>query len=441
MGRTIMLLRLGVKYLYCYRRRYGFLMAALVFSFAMVTLITSLKDGMHSNLYHTAQLHYSGDIVAMGYEANAAQIHHLGQEELSALHRAAQAAGIKPSRTVLRTLNFQTSIVHFNGVAVQLRYLTGCDWDDERDLFSRMTFDETPDLSPGDDGIFLSKATAQILGVLMGDSVLIEAETRYGQKNTQTFIVKGIIHDSSIFGYYKAYVSRVSLNRLMLFDDEDASMLGFFFDDMQAINTQAFNHKRARLHEALTGNVQLNPLVHNREEFARELRRANEGITVSLYTLAVYLSEVSNLLAAMNIMTYFLYGIMLVIILVSVAVTYRLILYERTQELGTMRVIGFYGKDLRLVLWAEIAGVGAVSLALGFVLALALSWGVSRLSFSWFPSFEIFMRDGKLTALYLPATVLVNIAAVFMLLAVAVLFPSFRASRKSLPALLRGEPL
>ena len=440
MGRTLTLLRLGVKYLYCYRRRYIFLMAALVFSFAMVTLITSLKDGMRSNLYHTAQLHYSGDIVAMGYASHSVQMHRLGQAELAALHEAVKVADIRPSRTVLRTLHFQTGIAHFNGATVLLRYLTGCDWDEERELFSRMTFDETPDLFPGDDGIFLSKATAQILGALMGDSIILEVETQYGQKNTQAFIVKGIIHDTSIFGYYKAYISRLSLNRLMLFDDDDASVLGLFFEN-ESTDAQTINRKRARLHEALEGRVQLHPLVNNREEFAKERRPPSSGIAISLYTLAVYLSEVSNLLAAMNIMTYFLYGIMLVIILVSASVTYRLILYERTQELGTMRAIGFYGKDLRLVLWAEIAGVGAISLVLGFALALALSWGISHLSFAWFPSFEIFMRNGKLTALYLTGTVLVNMAAVFLLLAVAVLFPSFRASRKNLPALLRGEPL
>jgi len=172
-----------------------------------------------------------------------------------------------------------------------------------------------------------------------------------------------------------------------------------------------------------------------------ERDRPWEGIRVFLYTLPVYLSEISNLLEAMNIITYLLYVMMLLIILVSAAVTYRLILHERAKELGTMRIIGFYGSDLRLVLWTEVFVIGLISLIAGFILAQILSWAVSLLSFSWFPGFEIFMKDGKLSPLYLPKTMFVNILLVFIVLFVMALLPSIRASRKNLPELLSGEPL
>jgi ABC-type antimicrobial peptide transport system permease subunit len=132
---------------------------------------------------------------------------------------------------------------------------------------------------------------------------------------------------------------------------------------------------------------------------------------------------------------------MLLIIFVSAAVTYRLILHDRTRELGVMRALGFYGSDLRLVLWAEIFAVGIISLIAGFLFALILNWLVSFLSFSWFPSFEIFMKNGKLEALYLPKTMLVNAASLFLVLFAMALFPSFLASKKNLPGLLSGEPL
>jgi len=160
-----------------------------------------------------------------------------------------------------------------------------------------------------------------------------------------------------------------------------------------------------------------------------------------LYTLPVYLSEISGLLDAMNILTYLLYVMMLIIISVSAAVTYRLILHERAREMGVMRVIGFYGADLRLVLWSEVLVIGVISMAAGFLLALVLGRAVSLLSFSWFPGFEIFTRNGRLMPLYLPSTTLTNIAFICIVLFVMALFPSFRASRKNLPGLLSGEPL
>ena len=435
MEKFFILFRLGIKYLYRYRRRYGFLMAALIFCFAVVTFITSMRDGMYDNLYHAAQSHYAGDIVVAGYNSGYAQRHHLGQREISSILSAADAVGINPRYTVMRTLHFENATLHFHGFAVPVRHLIGSDWDGEEHLFSRKTFYQPPHAF-NDDTIILSLPKAQMLNARMGDSVLLEIETRWGQRNTGIFIVDGIVRDASVFGFYKAYVSRLTLNRLMLFDDHDTSSIGFFLHD-----TNRAEQKRQRLHEALAGELQVLPLVHDRDGFFRERRRLQYGTNVAVYTLAVYLSEVADLLNAMNLVAYFLYGMMLLIILVSAAVTYRLILHERTRELGTMRAIGFYGADLRLVLWVEIIGVGIFSLAAGFLLARVFSWGVSLLSFSWFPSFEIFMRDGRLTALYLPGTTLINVISVFLLLLVVTLFPSFKASWKNLPGLLSGEPL
>jgi len=436
MEKNFTLLKLGIKYLYRYRRRYGFLLAALIFGFAIVTLITSLKDGMYEGVYLTAQAHYAGDIVAAGYSSDPAQTNHMGRNEKAAVLDAAGAIGIDPRYTVLRTLHELSGIVHYNGVAVPLKYIIGCDWEGEAHLFGKMTFDEPPEPLMGDNGIILSVPAAQMLGARMGDSVILETETRYGQRNTGPFIVKGIVRDTSIFGYYKAYVSRLSLNRLMAFDDNDCSLIGFFLNDPGTAE-----QKRIRLQEALAGRVRLGPLINNREEFRREKSRRGDGDFVFLYTLPVYLSEVADLLNAINIVTYFLYGMMLLIILVSAAVTYRLILHERTRELGVMRAIGFYGSDLRLVLWIEIIAVGSISLIAGFMLAGVLSWLVSLLSFSWFPGFEIFLQNGRLIALYLPQTTLINIALLFFVLIALALIPSFRVSRNNLTKLLSGELL
>jgi putative ABC transport system permease protein len=438
MEKFLAVFKLGLKYLYRYRRRYGFLMAALIFGFAVVTFITSLKDGMYDNVYYSAQSHYAGDIVAIGYDINTSRdyAHHLGQDEVSAILNAADQAGINPKYTVLRTIYGSDGIIHFNGNAIQLKYLMGCDWDKEAHLFNKLNFEEPVNSILGNEDIIISVPIAQQLGAKMGDSIILETETRWGQKNTGVFIIKGIVKDTSIFGYYKAYVSRLSLNRLIDFNDGDCSSIGFFFDEPGAAE-----QKRRQLQNVLSKQIQTGPLVYNRDQMALERDRPWEGVRVFLYTLPVYLSEISNLLDAMNIITYLLYVMMLIIILVSAAVTYRLILHERAKELGTMRIIGFYGSDLHLVLWTEVLVIGFISLIAGFILAQILSWAVSLLSFSWFPGFEIFMKDGKLLPLYLLRTMFVNILLVFFVLFVMALLPSIRASRKNLPGLLSGEPL
>jgi putative ABC transport system permease protein len=140
----------------------------------------------------------------------------------------------------------------------------------------------------------------------------------------------------------------------------------------------------------------------------------------------------------MNIVTYFLYAMMLIIMMVSALVTYRLILHERRRDLGTMRAVGFYGADIRFVLLLETFGLVLASLAAGVFLLLFFQWLVTFIPFTWFPSFEIFLEDGKLGTLYVPRTVAVNVLAVLVSLFLAAAAPVYRSSREPLPNMLNG---
>jgi ABC-type lipoprotein release transport system permease subunit len=437
MEKLFALCKLGINYLYRYRRRYIFLFAALTFGFTVVTFITSSKDSMYDNVYYSAQSHYAGDIVAVGYNSRyGGRIHFLGENEISAVLDAAKESGINIKHTLLRTLLTEKGVIYFNGNAVVQKYVVGCDWEEEQYLFSKMEFEAPLNESAAEDTIILSSPVASRLGAAVGDSVILEVETVRGQKNTGVFIVNGIVKDASLFGYYKAYVSRKTLNRLLLFNENVCSLAGFFLD-----KPSVAEKSRRLLHEVLSEKMQTGSLVYNREEMDREVDWSWSGIKVFLFTMPVFLSDVSNLLEAMNIITYFLYGMMLIIIFVSAAVTYRLIIHERAREIGVMRSIGFYGADIRLVLWTEVTALGVISLFAGFILARLLSYAASFLSFSWFPSFEIFLKGGKFSSLYLPETILFNVVLIIFILAAAVVFPSFRASQKRLPSLLSGEPL
>ncbi|MDR1635896.1 MAG: ABC transporter permease [Treponema sp.] len=427
------LTRLAGKYLIRYRRRYLFLFLALSFGFGIVTLMTSVKDGMYQSVYNSAQGHYAGDIVALGYDKGLAAAPYLDRENMDAVLKAAEAVKLNPVHSVVRTISGERGVLYYNGAAVRLKYVIGADWDREAAYFDRLDYLERRD-SFERDGILLSALVAEELGARLGDRLILELDTRGGQKNTGVFIVNGLVKDSTIFGYHKVYIPRLALNRLLLFEDDECSSLGFFLSDPGEAEK-----KRAVLQLELSKTAQTSPIVKDREELLREQDQSWEGIKIFVLTIPVYLSEVADLLGAMWIITYFLYAMMLLIIFVSALVTWRLVLRERSRELGTMRAIGFYGADLRYILLVETLGLALVSLTAGFFLSLFFSWLVTCIPFSWFPSFEIFMKDGKLRSLYLPGTMLVNIAAVFAILIAAVWGSAFRASRDHLPEMLSGR--
>jgi ABC-type lipoprotein release transport system permease subunit len=430
----VKLFQLALKYLWRYKRRYLFLFLALSFGFTIVTLITSFKDDMYENVYKSAQDHYAGDIVVAGFDKDSANHFHLSRHEIEAVYASLENIGISPIHTVERTHFGDNGILYYNGAVVRLKYVIGVDWDNEASYFNSLDYRSPLDVSEAaGDSIVLSQPVADLLGARQGDSLILEIDTRHGQKNTGVFIVKGIVYDSSIFGYYKAYVSRLTLNRLLLHDDNDAYMVGIYLADRQGAE-----RKRLLLHNELSRHIPVGPLVKDRDELIKETKGSWKGIIAYVISLPVYLSEISDLLGAINIITYFLYGMMLLIILVSAAVTYRLLLHERAREMGTMQAIGFHEEDLRLVLIIETFALACVSIAAGFMLTFFLSSLVSFVPFSWFPGFEIFLKNGKLRSLYLPETVLVNITAILGMMLIAVSVPAYRSLRSPLPRLLAG---
>ncbi|MDR1971510.1 MAG: ABC transporter permease [Treponema sp.] len=427
------LIILSVKYLVRYRRRYFFLFLAISLGFGIVTILSAVKDKMYANVYNSAQDHYAGDIVAVGYDHDLSDIRHISANAKAEIYRAMEAVHLESPLVVERTHFPQEGVVYFNGNAVRLKYVIGVDWDVEASYFDSLNYQARLDIPPGENTIYLSAPVAALLNIRAGDSLTLGVNTIYGQKNTGTFIVGGIVEDATIFGYYKVYIDRVILNRLMFIADEDCSIMGIFIKDQRDVEK-----KRTLLQAYLSERIQTGPIVHNRDELIRESTAPHGGIRIFLITIPVYLSEVADLLDALNIVTYFLYIMMLVIMMVSALVTYRLILHERYRELGTMRTIGFYGADIRFILMLETFGLALASLAAGMILALFFHRLVTFVPFTWFPSFEIFLEDGKLGALYLPRTVAANILAVFASLFLAAAVPVYRSSREPLPDMLRG---
>jgi ABC-type lipoprotein release transport system permease subunit len=427
----ITLLQVALKYLYRYRRRYIFLFLALGFCFCVVTMVTSVKDGMYENVYNSAQSHYAGDIVVVGNRKMMLRsVFYLAKDSINKILQTIQ--NINPDRIVLRTHFSDKGVIYFNGKSVRMKYVIGVDWDNERAYFDSVQYRRRAKQSAAGDSIILSAPVAEELGINIGDSLVLEVDTISGWKNTGVFIVGGIAEDTTIFGYYKLYLSRVSLNRLLLYGDEDCSHIGFFFNGRKNIE-----QKRIKLQNALLSEgINLAPLVKDREELEREMNIPWLGVRAFIITIPIYLSEIADLLNAIDIVAYFLYGMMLLIIFASAGVTYRLILHERTRELGTMMAIGFNAYDVRFVLFIETFALGIMSLITGYIIALILNWASGFLSFSWFPSFEIFLKNGKLDALYLPKTIITNVVTSFCMLSLAAWIPVFNLSRNSLPQML-----
>jgi ABC-type lipoprotein release transport system permease subunit len=426
--------KISARYILRYKRRYVFLFAALVFGFCIVTVIISLKDGMSQAVYDAAQGHYAGDIVFAGKHYGYGFSAHIDSATADTIIDTVKSSDIDLQNIVLRTLYISDGFLHFNGNPLEIKYLVGVDWETEKPYFDSLNWTDKSDTHKfSGNSIVISTPIASALGAREGDSVIVEIENRSGQKDTTVLIVDGIISDSSIFGYYKAFVDRRMLNNIIGMGENDCSTIGLYIakkDKTEKI--------RSILQKDLEGKIPLLPLIYNRDQWSDAEKSFNDGLKVIIITLQVYLSEVSQMLQALNLISYFLYFMMLLIIMVSASVTYRLILRERIKEIATLRAIGAKENDVRGILICESLILSSAAVVGGFLLSLAVLYLMSFISFSWMPSFEIFLKDGRLNAVFHLQALLKNISAIYIVVMAAVYFPALNASRAPLARILSG---
>ncbi len=423
---------LAAKYLYGHFRRYVFLLIALAFGFAVITTMTSLKEGMSSSVYRAAESHYAGHIFVLGFSKQGGG--HIVVEKDVEIMRAVEEAGLDPQRIVRRTNYFGNGVLYFNGRAVRQKYVYGVDWDNERDQFLKLDYAAgRPKPLSESNGIIISEPVADRLGARMGDELILEVLTRTGQKNTGIFTVRGVVRDTSIFGYYKCFVDRKVLNGLLRYGEEEYSSLGLFFSSLDKIW-----EKNERLYNALQDRISIGPPIYTKEDLAFQMVSSWEGIRYLTFPLHVYVSQVAELLNALEIVSYFLYVLMALIILLSVLVTYQLIVRERSVEVATMRALGLRSGEMQSMLVLEMVLLFLLSIAIGWALSEVIIRIVSSFSYESIPGFDLFMTDGKLTAEHSPRKMAVNIAILVAILIPAVWIPANISSRSNLSRALAG---
>ena len=419
---------LALRYFILHFRQYLFLLVALSFGFGVISTLTSVRTGMEDNLYRVSQSHYAGDIIMVGESGKRYKIIYNTDEILSLI----DDSSLEYDRLALRT-QLNRGTLHYNGTALDQKYIFGVDWESEKETFDNQKYISIGDnlYQPG--SIMISAPVADQLQANVGDLVTLEVKTLSRQVNTASFVVSALVDDSSLFGYFKCFVGRGELNELVQFPSNAVSNIGVYLKNGQDQSAALKN-----FHDLLSRSMDVAPIFNDRTGFDNERREKWDGTRLFMVPLSVYLSEVDLLLKAISSVSYCLYGLMILIIAVSVAVTFRLVLHEREREIGTMRAIAFHQSEVVTQLLLETLILFILSLGIGLIISRFVVTLASFVDYSFIPSFEIFLDDGKLTATYTFSSFLVNTGVVFLAVLPAVLGPVIMATRRPLAGLLSG---
>ena len=372
-------------------KRYSLVGIAVMTGFALITLIAGASAGALEAVKQKAGRYFSGNASITGYLGGWAIISD-AETLVSTLKKSTL-----PIRTIAKRTGYNKSdaTLFYNGESIRQRKLIGIDFLAEGSEFDGLSFTqgswELLASDRGKNGILISVSAARILGCRVGDDVTLYITTDTGQYNTTRLIVKGIFNETSLFGYV-AYMRRADLNNLLIRAPEASTDVAVYAKD--GVDLERFAED---VRSELGKHFRVFPHLNSREERDAELAKGtNTEETLAVLSQNAQLAQIKQLLDALLAITYFTLALFIAIVMVGILNTYRVLVHERTREIGAMRAFGMQRVQVRLLFLTEAASLALVSSAVGLLVGLAALRLLSILDLSALPAAGMFLEAGHL---------------------------------------------
>jgi putative ABC transport system permease protein len=440
-----MVVLLALRNLIRQKRRTFLLGGAIAIGIFVVTMLNGFTGSFVENVIENFSHFFAGHIFLAGAEKSSGGVEYRRIADETPLFEAMREIDL-PTTFLTRRTQMQGALI-FQGVSVR-QTIVGIDWQKERYLRDRLILldgefdDMLMETDRGErNGIILTEDIARKLKVEVGDRVTARLRTIYRQQNVGEFVVRGISFDPQLFGRLSAFADLSYVNELVLLAPGEYQILGIFVDNMQAVDRLASD-----LYQALVKRV--NVFERRNEErgqnpvlalFDQADAQTWEGVRYALYTINDVVSEVDQMVRILNGAALVVLLVLLIIIMVGITNTFRMIMYERTMEIGTMRALGMQRLRVQRLFLFEAFFLSLGGILGGLALAGAAMAVVSRIYIGIDSTIAILLKNGYFTFKLLPQQVVVNVTIVSSLTVLAAFMPTRTAARMAPVDALRAE--
>lgn len=367
------------------KRRNAILAVAIAFGFFVVTAIDGLTTGMVGNLENQITQLVGGNVIVQGLEWLNSEIPG-GKAKLVNIVRDRDYA-----RRIVDELNINydyyscftmsSGTVIFNGKKSSIQ-LYGRDLNEKslRDSFQFTSGGVEADMK---NGLIISDKVAESLNLQVGDEIIYSTWTVYGQNTFADMTVTGIIKSNSFMNSMQAYADIEDVNEIVEMPEGGYSMFSLYLRDKDQ-QTKAANAIEARIRQDSEVNPEINVTSRalamkthptnvgkglERQVDTKKPENEWKGVKYGVETLYDEIPQIKTVLNIVHIITTVILIVILMIVMVGVSNTYRMVLYERIREIGTMRALGMTGKDTRKVFTNEAVILCIIGALAGLVFA------------------------------------------------------------------------
>lgn len=389
-------IKLALRNLTRQKKRTILLGSAVAFGIMIVTVINGFAGAFVQNVTENFANLEAGHLFVEGVEKSSSGRDNSIVRDDTAIMEAAKAASI-PAKYITRRSTFQATLL-YGGRSATLA-ITGVDFSTETFLPDRLVFKEGGIKGLDDrQGVIISEPIAKRLGVGSGDRILVQMKTYTGQNNVGEFSVAGITYDSGIFGNMSGYANKSYVNELLNLEPEDYQVVGFYLpslDGMDGYGTtlRAELTKRLQVFEKKTTDDE-NPI---RAMMSQSKKETWTGVKYRTFTLNDVLSQVQTIVNVLNTVSLVILLVLFLIIMVGITNTFRIIMYERIREIGTMRSMGMQRGEVRNLFLFEALFLALGGAFAGLILAGLVMFGLGFINFGLDTPVFLILKNGHLT--------------------------------------------
>lgn len=411
------------------KRRNAILAVAIAFGFFVVTLIDGLTSGMVGNLENQITHMIGGSVILGGFEKTASE-EEGGKDTVSQIIRDKDYI-----QNIVNDLKidyeYYSRYTRTNGQLIfegkkSLLQLYGYDLDESHFAENIQIVSGTKENFKEPNTLIISDKTAEAMNLEVGDDILISASTIFGQFNVADFKVGAIIKSNSFLNGMVAYADINSVNRLVDMPEDGYSHFSIFLKN---------KNRQGRIVQEIEDRIRLDgknvtsikdALKTNPNNIARGLlKQINskeyqwEGTKYYVSSLNYEVPAMKTVLSVVHTISTVILIVILLIVMVGVSNTYRMILYERIREIGTMRALGMSENDTRKTFTSEAVALCLIGAAAGFLFSLIVMFVVHLIPISN-EAISFFLKDGHFTFRISAVSVVIQYLILIVLTSLAV---------------------
>ena len=367
------------------KRRNAILAIAIAFGFFVVTAIDGLTTGMVGNMENQITQLVGGNVITQGLEwlppeteGGKAKIVNIVRDR-DYIKNIVDKCGIKYD--YYSCFTSESGQLIFNGKKA-VAQLYG------RDLTEKFLLDSFKFVSGGinpelENGLIISDKTAESMNLQVGDQVIFSTSTVYGQNTFADMTVMGIIKSNSFINTMQAYCDIEDLNKIIEMPEGGYSMFSLYLKDKNqqtkaAMMIENAIHADHETNPEINATSRLEAMKTNPNNIGKGIEKQldvrkpeNEwkGVKYGVETLYDEIPQIKTVLNIVHVITTVILIVILLIVMVGVSNTYRMVLYERIREIGTMRALGMTGKDPRRIFTNEAVILCVIGALAGLIFA------------------------------------------------------------------------